>query len=63
MPKVPQYDVLVNEIGFTPDDLKKMVIQLSNMHQVSACPTSLPLPIYMADLLCKRADEVYKALV
>ncbi|KAI6205930.1 hypothetical protein M3Y94_00848000 [Aphelenchoides besseyi] len=60
-PKIPQYAVLVNELEIPSDKLENAMIHLSNMHQVSACPTSLPLPIYLADETAKRGMEVFKA--
>ncbi|KAI6209351.1 Protein argonaute-2 [Aphelenchoides besseyi] len=48
-PKIPQYAVLVNELEIPSDKLENAMIHLSNMHQVSACLTSLPLPVYLAD--------------
>jgi len=62
VPRVPQFDVLVDEIGIPISTLEQFTIYLSNMHQVSSCPTSLPLPVYMAEELAKRAEEIYKAL-
>ncbi|KAI6174054.1 Protein argonaute-2 [Aphelenchoides besseyi] len=60
-PKIPQYAVLVNELEISSDKLESAMIHLSNMHQVSACPTSLPLPVYLADETAKRGMEIFKA--
>jgi len=62
VPRVPQFDVLVDEIGIPIPTLEQFTVYLSNMHQVSSCPTSLPLPVYLADETAKRAEEIYKAL-
>ncbi|KAI6191664.1 Piwi domain-containing protein [Aphelenchoides bicaudatus] len=63
MPKIPAFDVLENGIGLSNQQMEDMIIYLANMHQVSACPTSLPLPVFMADETAKRADEIYKAFI
>ncbi|KAI6213804.1 hypothetical protein M3Y94_00194900 [Aphelenchoides besseyi] len=60
-PKIPQYAVVVNELGIPLQQLERAMIWLSNMHQVCACPTSLPLPVYLADETAKRGMEIFKA--
>ncbi|KAI6229904.1 Piwi domain-containing protein [Aphelenchoides fujianensis] len=62
-PKVPQYAVLVNELGIEPRRLEQAMLLLSNAHQVCACPTSLPVPVYLADETAKRGMEIYQAFL
>ncbi|CAD5228612.1 unnamed protein product [Bursaphelenchus okinawaensis] len=61
VPKMTQYSVLRNELEMSSEELQGMMHALSSMHQISACPTSIPLPVYMADELAKRGADVFKA--
>jgi len=63
VPKIPQYNVLANELGMSMNEIQYLMQLLSNMHQVSACPTSLPLPVYLADETAKRGQNIYNELV
>ncbi|KAI6186858.1 Piwi domain-containing protein [Aphelenchoides besseyi] len=59
-PKIPQYAVVANELNIPLQKLERAMILLSNMHQVCACPTSLPLPVYLAHETAKRGMEIFK---
>ncbi|CAD5227766.1 unnamed protein product [Bursaphelenchus okinawaensis] len=61
VPKMTQYCNIANELQLTNDQLQGLMQILSSMHQVCACPTSLPLPVYMAHELAKRGNDIYKA--
>lgn len=56
-----QYGECVNELGMSVDEMQALMICLANLHQVSACPTSLPVPVYLADELAKRGRDIYNA--
>ncbi|KAI6221408.1 Germ cell-expressed protein R06C7.1 [Aphelenchoides fujianensis] len=62
VPKIPQYDVVVNELGLSMHLMQEMFLNWSHMHQVAACPTSLPLPVYLAHETAKRGQDVYNEL-
>jgi hypothetical protein len=62
MAKMLQLTILRNEVGMSTSEIQKFIMTLSNMHQVCACPTSLPLPIYLADETCKRGQNIYNEL-
>ena len=63
MPKTPQYSVIANELGMTQSELQGFMNVLSNMHQVCACPTSIPLPTYMAGETAKRGMQIHDEAV
>lgn len=56
-----QYGECANELGMSVDQLQALMLCLANLHQVSACPISLPEPVYLADELAKRGRDVYTA--
>ncbi|KAI6181996.1 hypothetical protein M3Y99_01966800 [Aphelenchoides fujianensis] len=62
VPKAPQYSVLVNELGMSMEAMQGFMLLLSNAHQVCACPTSLPAPVYVAHETAKRGNDVYHEL-
>src|SRR4051812_12034264 len=62
MAKMLQLTILRNDIGMSTSEIQKFIMNLSNMHQICACPTSLPLPIYLADETCKRGQNIYNEL-
>lgn len=39
--------------------IQQLILALSNAHQITACPTSLPLPIFIAHETAKRGLNVY----
>jgi hypothetical protein len=57
-----QIAVLVNENQIPIGSIQKFLIHLSNMHQICACPTSLPLPVLLAHETAKRAMAIYNEL-
>ncbi|CAD5235222.1 unnamed protein product [Bursaphelenchus xylophilus] len=63
VPKMTQYSEIANELNIEPEKLQALMQVLSTMHQVCACPTSLPLPVYMADELAKRGSDIFKAFI
>src|SRR5689334_10035552 len=60
--KMLQVDTLANELEMKKSQMQKLILMLSSMHQVSACTTSLPLPIYLADETAKRGMDIYNEL-
>ncbi|KAI6189405.1 Germ cell-expressed protein R06C7.1 [Aphelenchoides bicaudatus] len=58
--KTTQYDILVNELNISKLKLEEFMLVLANMHQISGCPTSIPLPIYLADETATRGQEIYQ---
>jgi hypothetical protein len=47
MAKMLQLTVLANENNMEMGEIEKMLTYLSNMHQICAIPTSLPLPVFL----------------
>ncbi|KAI6175231.1 hypothetical protein M3Y99_01981700 [Aphelenchoides fujianensis] len=62
VPKAPQYSVLVDELGMSMEAMQGFMLLLSNAHQVCACPTSLPAPVYVAHETAKRGNDIYHEL-
>jgi hypothetical protein len=58
-----QYTVLLNELEIPMPKIQEFVLCLAFMHQITGCPTSLPLPVYLADETAKRGKEIYDELV
>jgi len=57
--QLTQYTVLLNDLEIPMLKIQEFMLMLSFMHQVSACPTSLPLPVYLADETAKRGQIIY----
>lgn len=49
--QLTQYTVLLNDMNIPMLKIQEFMLMLSFMHQVSACPTSLPLPVYLVSIL------------
>ncbi|KAI6198941.1 hypothetical protein M3Y96_00573900 [Aphelenchoides besseyi] len=60
--RLTQYSLLKNDMDLTPAQLRTFIICLSNMHQISGCPTSLPIPIYVADESAARGLMIFNEL-
>ncbi|KAI6212793.1 hypothetical protein M3Y94_00070900 [Aphelenchoides besseyi] len=60
--QLTQYAMLRNDMDLTPEQIRTFILCLSNMHQVSGCPTSLPLPVYAADETAARGLMIYNEL-
>ncbi|PKA50645.1 Protein argonaute 16 [Apostasia shenzhenica] len=55
--KPTHYHVLLDEIGFTPDDLQKLVFSLSYVYQRSTSATSIVAPIRYAHLAAHQMSQ------
>jgi len=60
--KFVQVSVVENELNATKDEIKHFLHSLCYGHQIVTSPTSLPTPIYIADELATRGNEIYRAL-
>ncbi|KAI6175526.1 Piwi domain protein [Aphelenchoides bicaudatus] len=60
--KMLQLSILVNENQMEKAEIRALIANLSNLHQICASPTSLPLPIFLADECRKRGMEIYREL-
>ncbi|KAL8130712.1 hypothetical protein V2J09_019867 [Rumex salicifolius] len=54
------YHVLLDEIGFSPDELQNFVYSLSYVGQRSNCAVSVVAPIYYAHLAAKQLSQFLK---
>jgi hypothetical protein len=50
--QLTQYTILLNDLDIPMLKVQEFMLMLSFMHQVSACPTSLPLPVYLVSNFC-----------
>ncbi|KAI1701124.1 piwi domain-containing protein [Ditylenchus destructor] len=57
--RTPKYTVLYDDNGLTMDQLQSMTYHLCFGHQIVYLPTSLPSPVYIAELYAKRGYNLY----
>jgi len=60
--KPVEYNIPVDEIGLSQDQLQAFLNALCHSHQIVNMAVSLPEPIYQADELAKRGSDNYKAM-
>ncbi|VDD95129.1 unnamed protein product [Enterobius vermicularis] len=56
--KTPRYTVVVDDSGFSLDDLEMMTYALCYCHQIVNSPTSIPAPLYIATRYAERGRRV-----
>jgi eukaryotic translation initiation factor 2C len=52
--KATEYQVLVDEMSMSTDEVQAMIMALCYEHQINTGATSLPEPVYQADEWAKR---------
>ncbi|KAI1713384.1 piwi domain-containing protein [Ditylenchus destructor] len=57
--RTPKYTVLYDDNNLTMDQLQSMTYHLCFGHQIVYMPTSLPSPVYIAELYAKRGYNMY----
>lgn len=57
--KPVEYNVIVDDIGVTQDELQGLLNSLCYSHQIVNSAVSLPEPIYQADEIAKRGRNNY----
>lgn len=61
--RIPVYSVLLDENGYSLEDLENMTYELCYGHQIVYLPTSVPTPVYVAEEYAKRGRNMYNKWV
>ena len=57
-----EYNILVDEIGVTKDEIEDFLNSLCYSHQIVNSAVSMPEPVYQADELAKRGRNNYTTM-
>ncbi len=59
--KASKYCVVLDENGFTQNEIEGVAYILAHDHQIVSKTVSLPAPVYGADEMAERGKKLYRA--